>query len=50
MEEQILINYTKNEENFLLCVNTPDKKKTFTVETPELEEIINELKAIVERV
>lgn len=49
MEEQILINYTKNEDNFLLCINTPDKKRTFTTENPELIEIINELKAIVER-
>ena len=50
MDGQILINYTKENDNFLLCVNTPDKKRTFTAETPELTAIIDELKQIVERV
>lgn len=50
MNEQILINYTKGNDNFLLCINTPDKKRTFTGETPELTAIIDEMKQIVERV
>ena len=47
MEEQILINYTKTEDSFLLAIINGDNKKVYNKETEEAKVIINALKNIV---
>lgn len=47
--EQILINYTKNEENntFMLCVNGLGKVKVFNTEEEQAKQIVEQLKQIL---
>ena len=47
--EQILINYTKNEEsnNFMLCINGLGRTKVFSTESKEAQAIVDVLKNII---
>ena len=47
MNEQILINYTKTEDGFLLAIINGDKSKVFTDETQEAVELVNTIKNII---
>ena len=46
--EQILINYTKTEESFLLAIISGDKSKVYNEETPEAVAIVEAIKNIIE--
>ena len=46
--EQILINYTKTEESFLLAIISGDKSKVYNEETPEAMAIVEQIKNIIE--
>lgn len=46
--EQILINYTKTEESFLLAIINGDKSKVYNEETPEAVAIVEAIKNIIE--
>ena len=46
--EQILINYTKTEDSFLLAIINGDNSKVFNSETPEAVALINQIKNIIE--
>ena len=46
--EQILINYTKTEDSFLLAIVNGEKSKVFTDETQEAVELVNAIKNIIE--
>lgn len=46
--EQILINYTKTEDSFLLAIVNGDKSKVFTDEAQEAVELVNAIKNIIE--
>lgn len=46
--EQILINYTKTEDSFLLAIVNGDNTKVFTEETQEAIELINDIKNIIQ--
>lgn len=48
MNEQILINYTKTEDSYLLAIVVNGKSKVFSEETEETMVIIDQLKEIVE--
>lgn len=48
MEEQILINYTKGEDSFLLAIVNGDNSKVFTEETEEAIDLVNAIKNIIE--
>lgn len=48
MDEQILINYTKTEDGFLLAIINGDKSKVFNEETPEAVAIVEAIKNIIE--
>jgi hypothetical protein len=46
--EQILINYTKTEDSFLLAIISGDKSKVYNEETPEAMAIVEQIKNIIE--
>ena len=46
--EQILINYTKTEDSFLLAIINGDKSKVFNEETEEAMAIVEQIKNIIE--
>ena len=46
--EQILINYTKTEDSFLLAIISGDKSKVYNEETEEAVEIVEAIKNIIE--
>ncbi|MBQ4215272.1 MAG: hypothetical protein II663_03235 [Bacteroidales bacterium] len=46
--EQILINYTKTEDSFLLAIINGDKSKVYNEETEEASSIVNLIKNIIE--
>ncbi|MBQ1719621.1 MAG: hypothetical protein II027_03125 [Bacteroidales bacterium] len=46
--EQILINYTKTEDSFLLAIINGDKSKVYNEETPEAVAIVEAIKNIIE--
>lgn len=48
MNEQILINYTKTDDSFLLAIVNGDNSKVFTEETQEAVELIEQIKNIIE--
>lgn len=48
MDEQILINYTKTEESFLLAIINGDKSKVYNEETPEAVAIVEAIKNIIQ--
>ncbi|MBQ5901294.1 MAG: hypothetical protein IIW86_05485 [Clostridia bacterium] len=45
--EQILINYTKTEDSFLLAIINGDKSKVYNEETPEAKAIVGTIKNII---
>ena len=45
--EQILINYTKTEDSFLLAIINGDKSKVYNEETEEATAIVNQIKDII---
>lgn len=45
--EQILINYTKTEESFLLAIISGDKSRVYNEETDESKAIVNSIKDII---
>lgn len=45
--EQILINYTKTEDSFLLAIINGDKSKVYNEETPEAAAIVEAIKNII---
>lgn len=47
MNEQILINYTKSEDSFLLAIVNGDNSKVFTEETQEAIDLVNAIKNII---
>lgn len=47
MNEQILINYTKNEGTFLLSIIKNGEPVCYTSETPEAVELINKIKEVL---
>lgn len=48
MNEQILINYTKDEGTFLLSIVKDGEPVCYTSETPEALAIVEEIKNIIE--
>lgn len=46
--EQILINYTKTEDSFLLAIINGDKSKVHNEETEEAMAIVEQIKNIIE--
>ena len=46
--EQILINYAKTEDSFLLAIINGDKSKVYNEETPEAVAIVEAIKNIIE--
>ena len=48
MDEQILINYTKTEDSFLLAIISGDKSKVYNEETEEAMAIVEQIKNIIE--
>lgn len=46
--EQILINYTKTEDSFLLAIVNGDKPKVYNEETEEAIAIVEAIKNIIE--
>lgn len=48
MNEQILINYTKTEDSFLLAIINGDNSKVYNEETEEAVELVNSIKNIIE--
>lgn len=48
MNEQILINYTKTEESFLLAITNGGKTKVYNEETEEAVAIVEQIKNIIE--
>lgn len=46
--EQILINYTKTEDSFLLAIINGDKSKVYNEDTPEAIAIVEQIKNIIE--
>lgn len=48
MNEQILINYTKTEDSFLLAIINNGVSTCFTEETPEVVELVDAIKNIIE--
>lgn len=46
--EQILINYTKTEDSFLLAIINGDNSKVYNEETPEAIAIVEQIKNIIE--
>lgn len=47
MNEQILINYTKTDDSFLLAIVNGDNSRVFIEETEEVIELINAIKNII---
>ena len=47
MEEQILINYTKTDNSFLLAIISGDKSMVYNEETDEAVAIVNQIKDII---
>lgn len=47
MNEQILINYTKTEESFLLAIISGDKSKVYNEETEDAKAIVDQIKDII---
>jgi hypothetical protein len=47
MNEQILINYTKTDNSFLLAIINGDNSKVFTEETTEAKTIVEQIKNII---
>jgi hypothetical protein len=47
MEEQILINYTKTDDSFLLAIVNGDNTKCFNEETPEAVAFVERIKNII---
>lgn len=47
MNEQILINYTKTDDSFLLAIVNGDNSRVFIEETEEGIELINAIKNII---
>lgn len=45
--EQILINYTKTESDFLLSIITDEQVICYNEETPEADEIVNKIKELI---
>lgn len=45
--EQILINYTKTEESFLLAIISNDVSRVYNEETDEAVAIVNQIKDII---
>ena len=45
--EQILINYTKMEDSFLLAIISGDNSRVYNEETPEAVAIVNQIKDII---
>lgn len=45
--EQILINYTKTDDSFLLAIISNDKSKVYNEETEEAVAIVNPIKDII---
>ena len=48
MNEQILINYTKTDNSFLLAIVNGDNSKVYNEETPEAVELVNAMKNIIQ--
>ena len=48
MNEQILINYTKTDNSFLLAIVNGDNSKVYNEETPEAVAIVEQIKNIIE--
>jgi hypothetical protein len=48
MNEQILINYTKTDDSFLLAIINGDKSKVYNEETPGALAIVEAIKNIIE--
>lgn len=48
MNEQILINYTKTEDSFLLAIINGDKSKVYSEEAAEAVAIVEHIKNIIE--
>lgn len=46
--EQILINYTKTEDSFLLAIINGDKSKVYNEETEEAIVIVEQIKNIIQ--
>lgn len=46
--EQILINYTKSDNSFLLAIVNGDNTKAYNEETPEAVAIVEAIKNIIE--
>lgn len=46
--EQILINYTKTDDSFLLAIINGDKSKVYNEETEEAMAIVEQIKNIIE--
>lgn len=45
--EQILINYTKTDDSFLLAIISSDKSRVYNEETEEAVAIVNQIKDII---
>ena len=45
--EQILINYTKTEDSFLLAIISNDVSRVYNEETDEAKAIVNQIKNII---
>ena len=45
--EQILINYTKTEDSFLLAIISNDVSRVYNEETDEAKAIVNQIKDII---
>lgn len=45
--KQILINYTKTEDSFLLSVINGKQRISYTTETPEAVELVNKIKEVL---
>ena len=48
MNEQILINYTKTDNSFLLAIVSDENSKVFNSETEEAVAIIEQIKNIIQ--
>lgn len=47
MNEQILINYTKTDNDFLLSIIADEQVISYNTETPEAVEIVNKIKELL---
>lgn len=47
MNEQILINYTKTDDSFMLAIVSGENSKVYNEETPEAVALVEQIKNII---